>query len=175
MFVNATRTFCAERPDLKKNIGRTLDKVEHLCDTQENLYDSAQLTLNTLKEEGAEKLKSFDQRIAECAAQRDTLTKKALAILPDISPLLPEITRERLAAAPGCDCPICTERLCWPSDAALLGRDNCHLAVMVKCCAQFVGESCVRRLLFVEKPKCPFCRATLVVDGSLNKVVFEPL
>lgn len=173
LFIDGTQAFYAQRPGLTQNAADVLEEVEYLCETRNDLYAKAKQELLELREKEEASLKSFDQRIAEWAAKRDALTKKALAVLPDISPLLPEITRERLAAAPGCDCPICTERLCWPSDATLLGRENCHLAVMFKCCAQFVGESCARRLLLAgEKPKCPFCRAALVVDGSVNKVVF---
>jgi hypothetical protein len=70
-------------------------------------------------------------------------------------------------------CEICTQRLGWPSDRAFSGQDI-HFAVQLKCCRQFVGESCARKLKAELVPTCPFCRAVpIALDGSLNDILFD--
>lgn len=175
-FITGANNFAAENPE---HAHTALNTIWNVGDCRDMLEADRVETAQKLKEQRKKEdvqLRQHEEDIASWTARRDDYIKLALAAMPDVTPLLPELTKARLEAAPGVDCQICSERLGWPSDAVLLGRDNCHLAVMVKCCCQYVGESCARRLLEAPpgaKPKCPFCRAEpLEVDGSVNRITF---
>jgi hypothetical protein len=172
-FIDGMSDFLAKREYTPCTLG-ILEAVDERREELCSAVNDANETVRLLEEKKEVELKFIDQQIDKASEHKKNIINQALATMPDnFSLLLPEITKQRLATLPGHDCTICTVRLSWPSDAALLGPENCHLAVMLKCCCQFVGESCARRLLSQPQAKCPFCRkAPLVVDGSINKVTF---
>jgi hypothetical protein len=160
--------------DRGANYAKSTETIARIKKSRERVHsflEGAELFAKMLKEKDEKTRKHLDEELALWTAKRAELVQQALAAIPNCTVLLPEITREALAAVPGTDCVICMQRLNWPSDAVLMGRESCHLAVILKCCCQFIGESCARQLKKAASPKCPFCRAQpLNIDGSMNGV-----
>ncbi len=124
--------------------------------------------LVVLQEEYQKLLLEYDTRVTHYTEQRAELIQAAITSDPTIQTLMPTFNLVHLEDAAGPTCTICEERLGWPSDRALLGSaaNRVHYAVQAKCCHQFVGESCARKLT-----RCPFCRAEpIAFDGSVNGI-----
>lgn len=148
------------------------DNVDKACSVVYNRLTDTRRQAAELEEEHARAVRDIDATITQATTKRNAAIQQAMAMAPSLPALLPILNVERLEATPGRDCPICMVRLGWPNDRVFLGdAHDIHFAVQLKCCRQFVGESCARILLSAEDAKCPFCRtAPLALDGGLNDI-----
>ena len=142
----------------------TLESIVKRYDGFAEELEKASIAIESIQTKEEERLEAIDGKIALFQEKHNDLSKEVSGSAHDVMPM--PLATLRL------NCAMCDLRLSWLSDAALFGSQNLHLAVMFKCCCEFVGESCARRVFSPSNPKCPLCRETLIVDGSVNKVDF---